>query len=138
MKTDKYIDIKNLIDTKEYFESKKAYRNDVVKQGLFLLGELIADIQFEQTVLEIDYKIMSSIDLEYIYTKDVKKLLNKITFKLQNLNYKSSILDREEIQEKIALLSDRLVDIEESSLQYSDVSFHIMAGYSFRCMRYEA
>lgn len=137
---EKYIDIKNLSDTKDYFNNvNTVYKDDMIKQGLFLLGELIADIQIAQTHLNIDYKIISSLDLNAVRKENVKSIImHRVISKLQHLNMKNSILDRNDIQEKIALLSDRLVNIEESTLLYSDVSFHIMAGYSFRCMKNES
>lgn len=107
-----------------FFKTHAAtYQNNEYRQGLFLLGILINKILKEQKNKSAN--IIDKISFEGMSVRRVKKFANDITEVLHIYNQYN---DNQLLHSQ---MTDRIQEIESSSLSKDEVVFYILSGISF-------
>lgn len=137
----KYLGIGEVSKPKEYFEYlKMVYGNSPIKQGLFLLGTILADIQKTETDLNSNIRTMNQINYEGLTVSGIKIIMSKVFSRLGELSLSKDLFIDKDIQERMALMLDRLSELdqfnpESSSVKNRELIIGIMAGYSFQLVK---
>ena len=112
-------------DYKDFFDIHKGiYENQNYRQGLFLLGTIIAKIKKAQGDKNIN--ILSKLNYSALSVRRVQTFLNKI-FETEQI-YKKNIFIEENVW---ANITDRLQGIEKTNMKTEEIIFYILSGLSY-------
>jgi CRISPR-associated protein Csh1 len=117
------------INQKEYADffatHPKVYENNYYRQGLFLLGTIVAKIKYAQK--EKSSNILRKMNLTGMSVRRVPMFINQVREFAEI--YKKKIYVEQEVWGNI---TDRLQNVENSGLKNDEVVFYILTGLSYQ------